>query len=251
MSCNDTPLKPTIITVPCFSGAPWVLEPLTGFQDFTVRTMRLPEAKHSVGEYAVFVAHQVADVEGYVLVGDSFGAAISLELALRHPRGLAGLVLSGGFAANPLPSWKSSAAGAARWAPGALYRQAILRFHAAQLASKFDATAEVPHTEEDYRALFVANTPRESYAARVLSVSSFDVRAQLKEVTVPTLVLTPEDDHLVGRAATDDLVAGLAQGREEILPGTGHMFRFTHPSAYSAAIETFINEDVPPIASPS
>ncbi|MFN6120031.1 MAG: alpha/beta hydrolase, partial [Actinomycetes bacterium] len=72
--------------------------------------MRLPEGLADVEQYADFLAEQVSDLDRYVLAGDSYGAVISLTLAVRRQRGLAGLVLSGGFASNPLPAWKAIAA---------------------------------------------------------------------------------------------------------------------------------------------
>jgi pimeloyl-ACP methyl ester carboxylesterase len=157
---------------------------------------------------------------------------------------LSGLVLSGGFAANPLPTWKGVAAAASRFAGGPLYRQGTLRFHAFQLASRFDATAPIPHTQDDYRSLFVDNTPRPTYTARVTSVTSFDVRDRLDRVDVPTLLLTPEDDKLVGEHAAAEMLAGIPDAREVVLPRTGHMFRFTHPDQYGAVITEFIDERV-------
>jgi len=35
---------PTIVTVPCLSGASWKLEQLTSLHNYPLRTMRLPEA---------------------------------------------------------------------------------------------------------------------------------------------------------------------------------------------------------------
>ena len=35
---------PTIVTVPCLSGASWKLEQLTSLDTYPLRTMRLPEA---------------------------------------------------------------------------------------------------------------------------------------------------------------------------------------------------------------
>ncbi|NMO03255.1 alpha/beta hydrolase [Gordonia sp. TBRC 11910] len=232
---------PTLVTVPCFSGAPWddrQLSPLKAA--YPVRTMRLPEALDDVERYADFVAAQVADLSDYVLVGDSFGAVISLTLALRQPTGLRGLVLSGGFAANPLPAWKNTFGRNAHHITGALYRNGTLRYHAASLASKYDVGAEVPHTKEDYRQLFLANTPAESYNARVASVISFDVRDQLGKVDVPTLLITPEDDQLVGEQAAQVLRDGLPSASEVILNNTGHMFRFTHPDLYGRTILNFL-----------
>lgn len=248
MTYNDaTPKKepsdlPTLVGVPCFSGAPWDLEHLAPLRSGPVQTMRLPENLDSVDAYADGVAKEVENLDSYVLAGDSFGAVISLTLALRQPEGLVGLVLSGGFAANPLPAWKGLAASLSRFAPGPLYRQGTLRFHAFQMASKFDAAAEIPHKQKDFRKLFVENTPRRSYTARVTSVTHFDVVSQLDRVTVPTLLITPAHDKLVGDAAAKQMLAGIANAREVVLPGTGHMFRFTHPTLYAQTIADFVAE---------
>jgi pimeloyl-ACP methyl ester carboxylesterase len=233
----------TLVTIPCFSGAPWdaeQLKPLTGRRP--IRTMRLPEGLDDVEAYADFVAERVADLRSYVLVGDSFGAVIALTLAIRQPAKLEALVLSGGFAANPLPAWKGIAARASRFAGGSLYRLGTLGVHAWQLTSKFDAAAEVPHSQRDYRRLFVENTPRASYTARVTSVIDFDVREHLHRVTVPTLLITPEDDKLVGEDAAKDMLAGIPDVRETVLPATGHMFRFTHPHLYGQTITGFLDD---------
>jgi pimeloyl-ACP methyl ester carboxylesterase len=234
--------SPTLVTVPCFSGAPWDERQLAPLRAYPVRTMRLPEAVDDVGAYSDFLAAQVEGLSDYVLVGDSFGAVISLALAIRQPTGLRGLVLSGGFAANPLPHWKATAARGSRYTGGPLYRQGTLRFHARELASRFDDSAEVPHRQNDYRRLFVENTPRSSYTARVTSVISFDVRDQLTKVDVPTLLITPADDQLIGEQAARELCQGLPNAREVVLPGTGHMFRFTHPTLYGHTILQFLHD---------
>ncbi|HJQ05416.1 MAG TPA: alpha/beta hydrolase [Nocardioides sp.] len=233
---------PTLVTVPCFSGAPWDDQQLAPLRAYPIRTLRLPERLAEVDAYADFVAEQVADLSDYVLVGDSFGAVISLDLAVRRPAGLRGLVLSGGFAANPLPRWKAAAAGASRHLGEGLYRQLTLRFHAHELSSRFDTTAEVPHRQADYRQLFVENTPAASYAARVTSVVDFDVRDRLATMTTPTLLITPADDRLVGDEAARILREGLPNAREVVLPETGHMFRFTHPGLYGRTITDFLEE---------
>ena len=245
----DVAMLPTVVCVPCFSGAPWDLEVLTGLDGLPTRTMHLPEDLADVDGYATFLAEQVHDLDSYVLVGDSFGAVISLALALRQPKGLVGLVLSGGFAANPLPTWKGVAAKLSRFAAGVLYRHGTLRFHASQLASQFDAAAEVPHTQNDYRHLFVQNTPRSSYTARVTSITQFNLLNDLALVQVPTLVLTPADDRLVGVHAARQLLDGIRQSSEIVLPKTGHMFRFTHPTLYSNTIRAFLDSLQPVDAS--
>jgi pimeloyl-ACP methyl ester carboxylesterase len=245
---------PTIVTVPCFSGAPWHLEELTPLAGRPLRTMRLPDNVDDIEAYADFVEGQVADLDDYILVGDSFGAVVSLALAVRRPRRLRGLVLSGGFAANPVDSPLLRAkVGAARFLPGPLYRQVTLRFHAAALASPHDRDGQVPLAEADFRRLFVENTPWRSYVARAKAAFSADYRNRLGQITVPTLIITPSHDQLIGDAAAGDLLTGIPDATEAVLPETGHMFRFTHPRTYARTIDRFLRAHVDPaaVATPS
>ena len=231
----------TIVTVPCFSGAPWSLEQLTPLSDWSLRTMRLPEALDDIELYADCLAVQVADLDRYILVGDSFGANIAIALATRQPKGLEALVLSGGFAADPVtdPLTKLKLT-AASFLPGELYRQVTLRFHAQALASPFDEMGQKPWSQAAIRSLFVKNTPRESYLSRMKAAFSANYLEQLQRIQVPTLILTPAYDQLIGEKAARHLVEGIPDAVEVILPKTGHMFRFTHPVTYANAIRAFL-----------
>ena len=232
---------PTIVTVPCFSGAPWDPESLAPLADRPLRTMRLPEALDDIEAYADFVADQVADLDDYVLVGDSFGAVVALAVATRLPVGLRGLVLSGGFASNPVTSPVTKAKiAASRYLPGLLYRHLTLRFHAASLASPHDGEGQVPLDRSDFRRLFLENTPWSSYVGRASAAFSADYSDQLANIAVPTLVLTPSHDELIGEAAATQMVDGIPDAHEIVLDRTGHMFRFTHPHTYARAIEEFL-----------
>lgn len=232
---------PTIVTVPCFSGSPWQLEQFTPLANWSTRTMRLPEELDDIEAYVDFLAQQVADLEDYILVGDSFGANIALAFATRQPRGLKALVLSGGFAAdpvtNPITKLKLSAAALL---PGKLYQEITLRFHAQALASPFDADGQVPLSQEAFRELFIQNTPRRSYLSRMKAAFSANYLNQLSRIQVPTLILTPAYERLIGENAARQLVEGIKDVVEVILPNTGHMFRFTHPVTYAQAIRGFL-----------
>ncbi|MFE7636663.1 alpha/beta fold hydrolase [Kitasatospora sp. NPDC057518] len=232
---------PTLVFIPCFSGAPWSAEQLAPYGEAPKRTLRLPEGVDDMERYADHVENAVADLDDYVLVGDSFGAVIALALATRRPRGLRALVLSGGFAADPVDSkaWKAlmRAIGRAR---GPLYRQLTLRAHAHRLASPFDGEGQVPWNEARSRELFLVNTPAASFGARVRAAMTADYVDALGRVEVPTLLLTPSHDVLIGENASKIMLAGIPDAREVVLPRTGHMFRFSHPVTYAAAVEDFL-----------
>ena len=236
---------PTVVTVPCFSGAPWELSRLNGLGRRPLRTMRLPDSRADIEAYADFVEDQVGDLDDFVLVGDSFGAVVALAVAVRRPVGLRGLVLSGGFVANPVDSKLVRAKmAAARFLPGPLYRQLTLRFHAAALASPYDGEGDVPLGAADFRTLFIENTPWHSYVSRTKAAFSADYRSRLSNIEVPTLILTPGHDVLIGEAAAAVMVDGIPDATEVVLERTGHMFRFTHPVRYSEAIESFLADRI-------
>lgn len=236
-------MKPetTLVMIPCFAGAPWQLQQLTHLQGRRMRTLRLPDDVCELETLADFIADQVKDLERYVLVGDSYGAVCSLAVATRRPKGLAGLVLSGGFARSPITSPLLKALAAlAPYFPGPFYRQATLRFHAAQLASSFDREGEIPWSSAKSRAFFLRETPHKAYVNRMRSIETVDYAPQLENIEVPTLILTPEEDRLIGEEAAGILLKGIKGSQEVVMPRTGHMFRFSHPGAYSLEISQFL-----------
>lgn len=242
---NDSNPPVTIVTVPCFSGAPWELDRLTALRHRPLRTMRLPDGADDIERYADFVAEQIDDLDDVVLVGDSFGAVVALALATRRPAGLRGLVLSGGFAADPVTSrFAKAKIEAARFLPGAAYRHLTLRFHAASLASPYDREGGQPLGTADFRALFIVNTSWRSYTARARAAFSADYRDRLDHIEVPTMILTPSHDRLIGPEAAQVMLDGISDVEEVVLERTGHMFRFTHPEVYAAAVDTFIRQRV-------
>jgi pimeloyl-ACP methyl ester carboxylesterase len=208
--------------------------------------MRLPEALDNVEAYADFLAQQVANLEHYALVGDSFGANIAIALATRQPRGLQALVLSGGFAADPVtdPLTKLKLTAASSLPGELLYREITLRFHVQALASPFDLDGQVPLSQAANRQFFIRNTPRRSYLSRMKAAFSANYLDKLNRIQAPTLILTPAYDRLIGKTAAQQMLEGIPDATEVVLPNTGHMFRFTHPITYAEVIQEFLETRV-------
>lgn len=123
-----------------------------------------------------------------------------------------------------------------------------LRLHAASLASPYDGEGDHQLSERDTANLFRKHTPWRSYTARAKAAFSADYRSQLTHIDVPTLILTPEHDRLIGEDAATILRRGIRDSVEHVLPRTGHMFRFTHPVTYSRHIADFIRTRIPTMA---
>ena len=216
---------------------------MTHLVDYTQVSCALDDATTSVEAYADTLEAQVAQYDNYVLIGDSFGALVALALATRRPKGLRALVISGGFAVNPVEDWFTKLKLLlARSLPKWLYRPVTLKLHARALASKEDATGSTSWSARDTYRLFVEHTPYESYVARSRASQFADYSGVLDRIEVPTLILTPSDDTLIGKSASTLLREGIKDAREVVIPHTGHMFRFSHPDVYSLEIAKFLNQ---------
>lgn len=235
-----------VVTVPCFSGAPWQLKRFpVPVRSNGATTLALPERVDTVEAHADAVIAEVDRYPDVVLVGDSFGAFVALAAALRHPRSLRGLVLSGGFASDPNTSVIGRMRACfARTLPRAWYKVLMLRTHAAALAPLRDDTAEVPWSGKKSRKLFAENRLWESYVGRLRAIREADYRARLAEIDVPTVILSPSFEKVVGREVTDTLLDRIPGAQEVVLESTGHMFRFTHPHRYEEAVSRFIQTRV-------
>lgn len=234
-------MNPTLYFIPCFSGSPWDLKRLEPLAHRPLRTARLPEGLADIQAYADVIARELEALDNVVLVGDSFGALVGMSVAARRPDNLRALVLSGGFAANPVKSILVRLM--AKLLPllrGPLYRHGVLRYHASNLSSPYDAEGDVPWSRALSRKLFLDNTPHLSFVARTRAALSADLRPRLSAINVPTLILTPSYDRLIGEEAAREMLRLIPGAGEVVLERTGHMFRFSHPRRYAQTIEKFL-----------
>ncbi len=231
---------PAIIAIPCLSGAPWDLESLAPLADYPLETLRLSDDHTDIEAHADDVLARASRHREFILVGDSFGAQVALAAAARRPKSLVGLVISGGFAAMPVDSLLTRLKiEAARFLPGPLYRHLVLPMHAKALESRFDVEGDNGWSTVDTIRLFRESTPWRGYVRRTQAALKADYRDRLARIDVPTLILTPEDDTLIGPDAARVLREGIANSAEIVLERTGHMFRLSHPARYAEAVRAF------------
>ena len=236
---------PTLVMIPCMTGAPWNLKQLNHLKDWPMRSMRLPDEHVDIEQVVDFVLEQVKDLDSYVLAGDSYGAVVAIAAATRRPTGLKGLVTSGGFAKDPIvsPVLKTLMA-LAPYFPGPFYRGLTLRVHAANLRSVFDKEGDIPWSTTKTREFFTRETPHRAYANRVHAAQHADYVSRLPRINVPTLILTPEEDRIIGEDASRIMLNGIPDAEEVVMPHTGHMFRFSHPDAFSRQIRSFLDRRI-------
>lgn len=165
------------------------------------------------------VIEEVAPAERRaIVVGESFGGAVALTLALIHPERVSALIILNSFpyfgsqvrlqlaiaGLNILP-----------WRGLGLMRQLM----AFRLHSRQTHRAEVKRFIE-----LTARATRRGYLNRLKLLRDYDVRSRLREVCHPTLFLAAEGDHLVPAVAQARYMADRVPASVlRVLAGHGHI----------------------------
>ncbi|MGC8838661.1 MAG: alpha/beta fold hydrolase [Anaerolineae bacterium] len=189
------------------------------------------EGRQSLGAYrdAVRAFLEAAALERAVLVGHSMGGAIALEVALRYPRRLAGLVLVGSGARL-------------RVAPALLqalredYPRAV-----ENLVQWLFAEGAPEQTRRAARRQLLEANPRVVYGD-FLACDAFDVMAELPQVETPTLVVCGTEDRMTPLKYSEYLAAHIPGARLEVIPGGGHMVMLEQPEPVARAVSAFLEE---------
>ncbi|MFF1489298.1 alpha/beta fold hydrolase [Streptomyces sp. NPDC058319] len=185
---------------------------------------------HPAGSVGDLTDRLLATLEGlgvqrFGYAGCALGGAIGVELALRHPERLASLAL---IAASP------------RFGTADEFRQrgVIVRTNGLDPIARSSpdrwfttgfASAQPAIT--DWAVQMVRTTDPGCYIAACEALASFDVRAELGRVGVPTLVLVGSEDQVTGPAEARTLVAGIRDARLAVVPGASHLVPVEQPAA--------------------
>ena len=164
-------------------------------------------------------------VERFGYAGCALGGAVGMELALRHPERVAALAL---IAASP------------RFGTADEFRQRgvivrtngldpIARTSPERWFTERFATAQPAIT--DWAVQMVRTTDPGCYIAACEALATFDVRAELPGIGVPTLALVGSEDRVTGPAEARTLVAGIPDARLAVVPGASHLVPVEQPAA--------------------
>lgn len=86
----------------------------------------------------------------------------------------------------------------------------------------------------------MATVPPETYRKAVAMLTTFDRRAQLTSIAVPTLLMAGGDD-MVAPASVMERMAQKIPGAEYVcLPGCGHLGPMDQPEAFNASVLAFL-----------
>ncbi|WP_327672355.1 MULTISPECIES: 4-carboxymuconolactone decarboxylase [unclassified Streptomyces] len=164
-------------------------------------------------------------IQRFGYAGCSLGGAIGAELALRHPERVASLAL---IAASP------------RFGTADEFRQrgVIVRSNGLDPIARTAPERWFTHgfasaqpAITDWAVQMVRTTDPGCYIASCEALAAFDVREDLADIGVPTLVLVGSEDQVTGPAEARTLVAGIPDARLAVVPGASHLAPVEQPAA--------------------
>jgi len=187
-------------------------------------------AEEHVGFVAALV--KTLGLERVVVCGHSMGGSIAMHYALEHASRVSGLIPIGSSPEWDLAEFEASAEGSANadpWSdPDTAYTSNL-----DCLFSKKTSPELIAGYDRQIRQI----SPR-TCRADLETCSTFDLRAQLKNINVPTCVICgDEEEWKDGSLAIHEHIAGSSYHE---IPAAGHAVTIEQPQAIVAVIESFL-----------
>ena len=208
--------------------------PGCGQSDDPPESFRLPD-------YADVLAGFLAALElgpAHVL-GHSFGGALALELALRHPAAPAKLVIAGGYA-----GWAGSLSG-----EDVERRLAFALDVAGRLPGGFDPTSmpglfSDKMSDEAARRLLTIMSEIRPAATRSMAhaLAEADLRAALPSIEAPTMLIYGVEDKRSPPSVARDLHRRIPNSHLVMLPGLGHESALEDPDRFNVEVRAFLRQ---------
>lgn len=174
-----------------------------------------------------------------VIVGHSLGGMVALQLWARHPQRVAALVLAGSSPAFGHGSGDFQQQFLAQRLAPLDAAQTL-----AQVAERLIPAMVAPGFTGPGLALAQAcmgSIAPASYCAALHALVTFEQRAALPTITVPTLCLAGEHDRTASPTVVRRMAEKIPGARYLELHGAGHLMNFEQPEAFTEALLGFLH----------
>ena len=200
-----------------------------------------PDAPYTIDFYAGVIRSlgRELGIDEAVVIGNSLGGQIAVELGLAYPAWTRALVL-----AAPAGRFGPGVQ-AMRWAIGAAARQALLRVALPWALTRSVHDPSLPACEERRRIL-VERLVAEDYPGFARAITRSLVgsiaagRQPLDQLTQPTLLVWGRNDRLVSLSGSRRVLRALPHARLAVLERCGHLPMLEQPQPFNRAVADFL-----------
>jgi pimeloyl-ACP methyl ester carboxylesterase len=180
-----------------------------------------------------------------ILVGNSAGGTVAMNFYLQHPERVEALILvdPAVYAGGGGPSWVRLLGKTPQMQHlGPLFVRSIQKSGLDLIATAWhDPSKITQETWDGYtKPLKAENWDRALWYLTMAGQPS-DLPAHLAEFTVPTLVITGDDDRIVPTEQSIRLAGELPQAKLVVIPQAGHVPHEEQPAAFLQAVQQFMN----------
>jgi 3-oxoadipate enol-lactonase len=173
-----------------------------------------------------------------ILVGHSIGGMVVQQLLADSPKiaGAVALAQTSPAFGKPDGDWQKAFIGARL---GPLDRGETLVSLAPSLVQELVGDNPDPHGMKLARDC-MATVREATYRATMLALVGFDLRSALKDITVPTLLLSGSKDNNAPAPMMAKMASYIPLAKYVELDGVGHLANLERPAAFNAALDDFL-----------
>ncbi len=195
-------------------------------------------------------------LEQLLLLGHSHGGVVAVEYAASHPDRVERLILASTLSRHG-PDQEAAMQRAVEARQGEAWYEDAVDALQTELQGEFADGRELMELARRMMPLYYADYgEREQRHVASLAGDSvcveatrlweqeiwehFDLRPLLPSLTMPTLVLTGEQDFITGPVCASELTEGIPAPETVVLPGVGHMVFVEGPEQFRDAVLSFL-----------
>lgn len=197
-----------------------------------------PPGPYTLRDYTTDLAGllTVLEVPSAILIGVSIGGMIALDFAHQYPNRVHALVLCNtGARIGTADTWTERST---------IVRQEGLEPLAPMILGRWFSRSFSTVQPAAYRGYYhmLTRTPTEGYAATCEALRDADLRAVVKDIHAPTLVLCGDEDMATPPALGQELAAALPNAHFQLIYQAGHLPSIEQPQAVAVAMKQFFKE---------
>lgn len=203
----------------------------------------MPDVPYTIEQMADDIADLLDElrIQTAHILGFSMGGCIAQAFAVRHPHRLQKLIISASYARMGRQSQWFIDAVLSVYETGATGKQMYYLILPWLFSSGY-----LKRPESDTMLDFDENDPLQqplhAFRRQYLAQREFDYRAELAQITAPTLVLAGENDALVPLADARELASGIPHSHFFAFPEAGHLFNWEQPRLFHTRVLEFLSE---------
>jgi pimeloyl-ACP methyl ester carboxylesterase len=188
-------------------------------------------------------------VQQAILVGNSAGGTVSMQVALAHPERISGLILvdpaiyRGGGSSMWLHSLLATPQ--MRHLGPLIARQILSRGHALIKLAWHKPALLPPEMLEFYQKPFQVENWDRALWELTLASRPTSLTERLDEFTLPVLVITGDDDRIVPKSESIRLVGELPNASLVVVDDSGHLPQEEQPQAFMQAVTNYVTNIQP------